>query len=172
MKQSSVSIKKIALLFVLSGVLLILGHSLAKASEQKPNDINTMQNNNAKPSNVRQTQLGFYDLLSEQQEIYDIEVTPTLNNNYIASLTMQADPHFLLKGKIELVKGDDKNYSHLAFTPVHYQNPETNRIIHSLVDYTTYNDILIHDLKVNTNQLIISHLGILILMPDTFSLPK
>lgn len=166
MKPSSVSTKKIILLCLLSLVLFVLGHSLAKAAEQNPDELNAIQ------KAAKQTQLGFYDLLSDKEEIYDIEVTPTQSNNYIASLTMPSDSQFSLKGKILLNQGDDKSYSNLAFTPIHYENPETHRLIHSLVDYTTYNDILIHDLKVNHNQLIVSHLGILILMPDVFAYPK
>ena len=166
MKQPTVSSKNIILLCLLSLMLFALSYSLAHAAEKSLIDAVPLQNM------AKQTQLGFYDLLSDKQEIYDIDIRPTYSDNYIASLTLQTDPNFILKGNITLTPSDSHDYSHLNFTPIHYQNQETNRMLHSLIDYTTYNDILIHDLKVNSNQLIVSHLGILILMPEVFSLPK
>ena len=166
MKQLAASSKKMIKLYLLSLILFTLGYSLANMTDKNLIDAVPLQNI------AKQTQLGFYDLLSDEQEIYDIDIRPTYSNNYIASLTMQADPNFILKGNIALTPSDGHDYPHLNFTPIHYQNLETNRMLHSLVDYTTYNNILIHNLNVNSDQLIVSHLGILILMQEILSLPK
>lgn len=165
MKRQVVTVKSILFLLLISALLMTLGYSLARATD-------SVEHLPSKVFSSDQTQIGFYDILAEKQEIYNLQIKGTQANNYIVSLAMPQDERFTLKGKIIVVQGDNQNYSHLDFTPVYYYNPQPNRMISSFVDYTTHHDFLIRDLDTNDSQLIVARSGMLVLMPEIFSMPK
>lgn len=164
MKRQAATIKQVLLLLMISILLMMLGYSLARATDK-------MDNTDAIPqlSPSDETQLGFYDILAEKTEIYNLQIKNANPNNYSVSLTMPEDQRFTLRGKIVVVHGKDMAYSHLDFTPIYYHNPQPNRMVNNFVDYTTHNDFLIRDLKTNDSQLIVARSGMLVLMPEIFS---
>jgi hypothetical protein len=166
MKRQAATVKQILLLLMVGILLMTLGYSLARATVQTGSLSAPM----IKPSD--QTQLGFYDILAEKQEIYDLQIKDTASNNYIVSLTMPEDQRFILRGKIAVVLGNNVDYSHLDFTPVYYHNPQPNRMVNSFVDYTTHHDFLIRNLNTKERQLIVARSGMLVLMPEIFTAPN
>lgn len=123
----------------------------------------------ANTQSTAETQMGFYDLLSEQSEVYNVHVQKS-TNSYIVSISMPDEPRFVLKGKIVVVNNSSGKLPHLDFTPIYYHNPFPNRMIDTLVDYTTHNDTLIQDINLRGKQLIVTRTGMVILLPEIFAI--
>lgn len=162
MKRQVVTSKHILILFTISALLILLGHSMTRANAHSVN------NRIVDERSLDQIQLGFYDLMAEKQEIYDVRIKDIKPSSYTVSLTSPTDHNFILEGKIAIMNQNEKTCPHLNFTPVHYDNPQKNLMINSFVDYTSHHDFLIRDLDKNDSQLVVANTGMLILIPALF----
>lgn len=101
------------------------------------------------------TQLGFYDLLSQKEELYDIQIQPSSGDSYISTITAVDDPEFILKAN--LIKISKNHQLHLDFTPIYYYNPSDNRMIDSFVDYASHHDMWIKQVTAEKTRLAVAN---------------
>ncbi|MBK5143279.1 hypothetical protein I2494_06040 [Budviciaceae bacterium BWR-B9] len=113
------------------------------------------------------TQIGFYDLLSEKDEIYNIRLYSGIEN-LLVSITDPTDDRFIFKGKMIL---DEENhydkYPDFKFTPLYYYNPEHDELINSVMDINKQRSLALSSYAVGTDQLIVSQNGLLFVYPNS-----
>ncbi|VFS47911.1 hypothetical protein [Budvicia aquatica] len=91
------------------------------------------------------SQMGFYDLLSEQEEVYDVRMFPG-NNSFLISITTPSDSRFIMKGDMKLEKNNSGG-TDFKFLPIYYNSPQKNRLIDSLIDGTTNRIMLLNSFQ-------------------------
>lgn len=114
------------------------------------------------------SQAGFYDLLSQKEEVYDVKMFPG-DNSFVITFTTPADEHFMLKGKMNLEPYKDGK-TKFSFIPLYYNSPEPDRLIDSLIDGTRPREMLLSNYKTDDNQVIISQNGLVFVHPKAAKL--
>lgn len=114
------------------------------------------------------SQMGFYDLLSEQEEVYDVRMFPG-NNSFLISITTPSDSRFIMKGDMKLEKNKSGG-TDFKFLPIYYNSPQKNRLIDSLIDGTTNRIMLLNSFQNEKNQVIISQNGLVFVHPKSAKL--
>lgn len=104
-------------------------------------------------------QMGFYDLLSQQKEIYDV----TLKQNegtFLSQITAQDNPDFLLKGRW-LLKSKKKNEEDFDYQPVYASHPDDIRMLSGKLDYYQHNDARLYITEMNGTYVLLDQTGMI-----------
>lgn len=147
-----IAILKIITLIALFCISLLLLNYIIKANRIESN-LSATDKDLHKVSDL--TQLGFYDLLSQKEELYDVQIQPSSSDSYISTITAVDDPEFILKANLnKIIKNHQQ---HLDFTPVYYYNPNDNRMIDSFVDYASHHDMWIKQVTTEKTRLAVAN---------------
>ncbi|MBK5071929.1 hypothetical protein I2492_02715 [Budviciaceae bacterium CWB-B4] len=151
---------------ILSFIIFITGLCIGTTSAELP----------AIPESVRipslsnidlESQIGFYDLLSEKDEVYNIRLYSGIQN-LLVSITKPTDERFIFKGKMILdEENHDDEYPDFTFTPLYYYSPEHDELINSVMDFSKQRNLALSSYAVETNQLIVSQNGLLFVYPNS-----
>ena len=114
---------------------------------------------NQKPYQVR-LQIGFYDLLSQQKEIYDARIT-AIESGYISTITSPNDNRFIFKGKF--TKEGTKNKQLIFdYSPIFFHNPTSGKMVEGALDYLTHNNVFMTPMVVDGQPLLVGQSGIML----------
>ncbi|WP_186368743.1 hypothetical protein [Yersinia alsatica] len=107
-----------------------------------------------------QLQMGFYDLLSQQKEVYDARLSTT-QGGYIGTITNPNDNRFIFKGKFsrQVVESGQSGYH---YSPIFFNNPTSGKMIDGFLDYLTHNTIFMTPMEVNGQPLLVGQSGIVL----------
>ncbi|CNH44746.1 hypothetical protein [Yersinia pekkanenii] len=114
-----------------------------------------------KPASLQgQFQMGFYDLLSQQKEVYDARIS-AVQGGYISTITNPNDNRFIFKGKFteETAKNEQLSYH---YSPIFFNNPTSGKMIDGLLDYLTHNTIFMTPMVVAGQPLLVGQSGIIL----------
>lgn len=119
------------------------------------------------------SQIGFYDLLSEQEEVYDVKLFPGANS-FLVSMTTPSESSFILKANMKLEK-NKSGETEFRFLPIYYSTSNKNKMIgsllvDSLVDGTKNRELLLSSFQNDKNQVIISQNGMILVHPKSAKL--
>ncbi|AHG22720.1 hypothetical protein Z042_08635 [Chania multitudinisentens RB-25] len=104
-------------------------------------------------------QLGFYDLISSQYEVYNLDLEST-QGTIITTVINPDQPEFLFKGKLTRINmGDSKLGFYL--TPIYYRTPKQNLIMDGFLNQLTYGRFSAKLLSNNANRLVLGPNGII-----------
>ena len=132
--------------------ILILGLSLVTLTVSQAEE-------NQKPYQVR-LQIGFYDLLSQQKEVYDARIT-AIESGYISTITIPNDNRFIFKGKF--TKEGTKNEQLIFdYNPIFFHNPTSGKMVEGVLDYLTHNTVFMTPMVVDGQPLIVGQGGIML----------
>lgn len=116
---------------------------------------------NEKPASLQgQFQMGFYDLLSQQKEVYDARISAT-QGGYISTITSPNDNRFIFKGKFTENAANNAQLSY-RYSPIFFNNPTSGKMIDGLLDYLTHNMIFMTPLVVEGQPLLVGQSGIVL----------
>lgn len=110
-----------------------------------------------------QLQIGFYDLLADQHENYNVQIMD-MNGAMLITITQPSDSTFLIKGRLdeEEVKSGRTFYS---YNPIRYSNPKNYKMIFSFIDFLRRNDVWVYPMTVNKQPLLIAQSGLMFSNP-------
>ncbi|HAS1786292.1 MULTISPECIES: hypothetical protein [Enterobacter cloacae complex] len=108
-------------------------------------------------------QMGFYDLMSQQKEIYDVSLKTT-RGVLMANITSPDDNRFVLKGKFTPTQ---KKHGRIYFTltPIYYSTEQKGLMIDGLVDQLMYSNYWMEPLSFNHKSLVVGQNGAIFLYP-------
>ncbi|MBS0053956.1 hypothetical protein [Yersinia sp. Marseille-Q3913] len=140
-----ITVKNSALLSLLA-LCLSLAAFAASETEKK------------QPLQQVQLELGVYDLLSQQKEIYNVRVSAT-QSGYITTITNPNDNRFIFKGKFteEAARYGQLSYN---YSPIFFNNPTSGKMIDGVLDYITHNTIFMTSMVVEGRPLMVGQSGI------------
>ncbi|UXD26573.1 hypothetical protein FORC065_3834 [Yersinia enterocolitica] len=104
--------------------------------------------------------MGFYDLLSQQKEVYDARISAT-QGGYISTITSPNDNRFIFKGKFTENAANNAQLSY-HYSPIFFNNPTSGKMIDGLLDYLTHNMIFMTPLVVEGQPLLVGQSGIVL----------
>lgn len=108
-------------------------------------------------------QMGFYDLMSQQKEIYDVRLQST-RGVMMTTITNPNDNRFMLKGKFTPTqKKQGRIYFNL--TPIYYSAEQKGLIIDGLVDQLMYSNYWMEPISFNKQSLVVGQNGAIFLYP-------
>ncbi|AHK18563.1 hypothetical protein [Yersinia similis] len=107
-----------------------------------------------------QLQMGFYDLLSQQKEIYDTRVTAT-QGGVISTITSPNDNRFIFKGKFTEQTTQNGQLS-FSYSPIFFNNPTSGRMIEGFLDYLMHNTVFMTPMVVEGQPLLVGQSGIVL----------
>ncbi|AJK16891.1 Uncharacterised protein [Yersinia pseudotuberculosis] len=107
-----------------------------------------------------QLQMGFYDLLSQQKEIYDARVTAT-QGGVISTITSPNDNRFIFKGKFTEQTTQNGQLS-FSYSPIFFNNPTSGRMIEGFLDYLMHNTVFMTPMVVEGQPLLVGQSGIVL----------
>ena len=108
-------------------------------------------------------QMGFYDLMSQQKEIYNVSLQTT-RGILMANITSPDDSRFALKGKFTPTqKKQGRIYFNL--TPIFYNAEHKGLMIDGLVDQLMYSNYWMEPIPFNNKSLIVGQDGAIFLYP-------
>lgn len=144
-----------ALIAVLSLLVIAAGYSTWKTfSPQEP-----QVTFNAKGS----FEIGFYDLMSGDKEIYDSEMR-VANTTLFSTITSPEDNRFIFKGKFaQTLARHGKHYYTLS--PIYYSTPQRGLMIDGLMDLLMQTRFWIMPLQTNVESLVVAQTGAIIIYP-------
>jgi hypothetical protein len=158
MKWLSVPVRKWGLRILASTVLTVamIFFFIQGAMSSVDSNTATVDHNAVTVKTYRQ--IGFYDLMSQRKEIYDIQLR-WLNQTWQSTITSPDDNRIVLKGKIEFVskKGQSLLYS---YTPIYQDLPGNKMMISELNDLFTYAGIWMERIELNGEVIAIGQNGI------------
>lgn len=106
-----------------------------------------------------QVQIGFYDLLADKEERYNIQLMD-MNGAMLLTITCLTDTTFLVKGRLD--EGEEKNGRlFYSYVPVRYNNPQDYKMIFSFVDFLRHTDVWVYPMVVNKQPLLIGQSGLM-----------
>lgn len=118
-----------------------------------------LQNNNVEGG----FQMGFYDVMSQKKEIYDISLKNT-RGVLMANITSPDDNRFVLKGKFTpRQKKGGKIYFNL--TPIFYGSEKKGLMIDGLVDQLMYSNYWMEPIALDNQSLVVGQNGSIFLYP-------
>lgn len=144
--------------FALATLLLILLGSLnliqpASLAEAK------------KPAIKGQMQIGFYDLLSDQKEVYDSQIMD-MDGALLFTLTQRDDALFVIRGRLDETQRK-RGRVFYDYAPVRYNNPANFKMIFSFIDFLRHNNVWVYPMTINKKSLVIGQSGMMFLFPLT-----
>ncbi|MRS89677.1 hypothetical protein GJV04_06460 [Enterobacteriaceae bacterium RIT714] len=104
-------------------------------------------------------EIGFYDLLADQQENYNVQLMD-MNGAMLITITRPDDAMFLIKGRLD-DRNEIKGRTFFSYNPVRYSNPRDYKMIFSFVDFLRHNDVWVYPLAVNKQPLVICQSGLM-----------
>lgn len=107
-----------------------------------------------------QLQIGFYDLLSQQKEVYDARIT-AIPSGYISTITNPNDNRFIFKGKFTETAAKNNQLT-FDYSPIFFYNPTSGKMIDGALDYLTHNKIFMTPMVVDGQPLIVGQTGIML----------
>lgn len=107
-----------------------------------------------------QLQMGFYDLLSQQKEIYDARITAT-QGGVISTITSPNDNRFIFKGKFTEQTTQNGQLS-FSYSPIFFNNPTSGRMIEGFLDYLMHNTVFMTPMVVEGQPLLVGQSGIVL----------
>ncbi|MBW5833579.1 hypothetical protein ACVSUJ_10450 [Yersinia enterocolitica] len=105
-------------------------------------------------------QMGFYDLLSQQKEIYDTRIS-AIQGGYISTISNPNDNRFIFKGKFTEKEASAGQLSY-HYSPIFFNNPTSGKMIDGLLDYLTHNTIFMTPMVVKGQALLVGQSGIIL----------
>lgn len=106
-----------------------------------------------------QLQIGFYDLLANQQEKYTVQIID-MNGAKLVTITQPDDNLFLIRGRLDEME-ERNNRTYYNYSPVRYNNPENYKMIFSFIDFLRHNDVWVYPMIVNKQPLAIGQSGMM-----------
>lgn len=108
-------------------------------------------------------QMGFYDLMSQHKEIYNINLK-TIRGVLMANITSPDDNRFVLKGKFTPIK---KKLGRVYFnlTPIFYASQKNGLMIDTLVGQLMYTNYWMEQVSFNNQLMIVGRNGTIFLYP-------
>lgn len=108
-------------------------------------------------------QMGFYDLMSQRKEIYNVNLH-TARNVLMANITNPDDNRFVLKGKFTPTqKKQGRIYFNL--TPIYYSSEQRGLMIEGLVDQLMYSNYWMEPISLSNQSLVVGQNGSIFLYP-------
>ncbi|MEQ9721911.1 hypothetical protein [Yersinia alsatica] len=107
-----------------------------------------------------QLQMGFYDLLSQQKEIYDARITTT-QGGVISTITNPNDNRFIFKGKFTVQNAANGQLS-FNYSPIFFNNPTSGRMIDGFLDYLVHNTVYMTPMVIDGQPLLFGQSGIVL----------
>ena len=108
-------------------------------------------------------QMGFYDLMSQSKEIYNVNLQTT-RDVLMATITNPDDNRFVLKGKFTPTeKKQGRIYFNL--TPIFYSSEQKGLMIEGLVDQLMYSNYWMEPIAMRDRSLIVGQNGSIFLYP-------
>ena len=109
-------------------------------------------------------QMGFYDLMSQQKEIYDVRLQTT-RGMIMTTITNPNDNRFMLKGKFTPTQ---KKHGRIYFnlTPIYYSTEQKGLMIDGLVDLLIHKKIQMWNMDINGQRLFVWQTGGIFLPPQ------
>lgn len=108
-------------------------------------------------------QMGFYDLMAQRKEIYDVSLQTT-RGVLMANITSPDDNRFVLKGKFTPTqKKQGRVYFNL--TPIFYRSEQKGSLIEGLVDQLMYANYWMEPISLNRQSLVVGQNGSIFLYP-------
>lgn len=111
-------------------------------------------------------QMGFYDLMSQRKEVYDVNLQTT-RNILMATITNPDDNRFILKGKFTPSRYKQGRV-YFNLTPIFYSSEEKGLMIEGLVDQLMYSNYWMEPISLDNQSLVVGQNGSIFLYP----LPK
>ncbi|WP_432699505.1 hypothetical protein ACRUMN_17675 [Kluyvera cryocrescens] len=108
-------------------------------------------------------QMGFYDLMSQQKEIYNVRLQTT-RGMIMTTITNPNDNRFVLKGKFT---PSQKKHGRIYFnlTPIYYSSEQKGLMIDGLVDQLMYSNYWMEPISFNKQSLVVGQNGAIFLYP-------
>lgn len=106
-----------------------------------------------------QLQIGFYDLLADQQENYNVQIMD-MNGAMLLTITHPNDAMFLIKGRLDEEK-EKNGRTFYSYNPIRYNNPQNHKMIFSFVDFLRHNEVWVYPMTVNKQPLLIGQSGLM-----------
>ncbi|AKJ41394.1 hypothetical protein [Pragia fontium] len=110
-----------------------------------------------------ESQLGFYDLLSKKEEVYDVRLYPGMQD-ILVNVTTPKNSRLIIKGRMVLDTQVSGNNS-FKFSTIYYYNPMPDQLIDSVMDSSKREPLLINSYATETDQLIVTQNGLLFIHP-------
>ncbi|MFY9993976.1 MAG: hypothetical protein WAK61_03140 [Leclercia sp.] len=143
-------VKNLRIKICVSLILLVsVGHSVNKLSHATPRQ----------SEGKGQLQIGFYDLLADQQENYKVQIMD-MNGAMLLTITHPDDSMFLIKGRLDEEK-ERNGRTFYSYNPVRYNNPQNHKMIFSFVDFLRHNEVWVYPMNVNKQPLLIGQSGLM-----------
>lgn len=136
------------LLVLLCGLYFMLAPSYAKT------------NNGAIKGRM---QVGFYDLLADQREVYDTQIMD-MDGALLLTLTRIDDPMFVIRGRLDETQRK-RGRVFYDYAPIRYSNPENYKLIFSFIDFLRHNNVWVYPMTINKKSLVIGQSGMMFLFP-------
>lgn len=122
--------------------------------------INTLSHARPRPTESKgQLQIGFYDLLADQHENYNVQIMD-MNGAMLLTITHPADAMFLIKGRMDEEK-EKNGRTFYSYNPVRYSNPQNHKMIFSFIDFLRHNEVWVYPMTVNKQPLLIGQSGLM-----------
>lgn len=149
------SAKRSKLTIVLALAVAVLGATVYFLQPAPP----MLQDNNVEGG----FQMGFYDVMSQKKEIYDISLKNT-RGVMMTNITSPDDNRFVLKGKfIPRQKKRGKIYFNLS--PIFYSSEKKGLMIDGLVDQLMYSNYWMEPISLDNQSLVVGQNGTIFLYP-------
>lgn len=108
-------------------------------------------------------QMGFYDLMSQRKEIYDVNLQ-TVRNVLMANITNPDDNRFVLKGKFTPTQ-TKQGRVYFNLTPIFYSSEQKGLMIEGLVDQLMYSNYWMEPISLSNHSLVVGQNGSIFLYP-------
>lgn len=108
-------------------------------------------------------QMGFYDLMSQQKELYDSHLT-SVNGTILNTITNPNDTRFVVKGKFTETHRELGKVYYL-YSQIYYSKPQRRLMIDGLIDFLQNNEVWMIPLKLDGQPLVIGQTGMIFLYP-------
>lgn len=119
---------------------------------------------NAKSAPIKgRMQFGFYDLMSDRQEVYDAQILD-MDEALLVTLTREDDEMFMLRGRLNEIRRKNGRVFY-DYVPIRYSNPNNYQLIYSFIDFLNHNMVWVYPMTINKKPLVIGQSGIMYLFP-------
>lgn len=109
-------------------------------------------------------QIGYYDLMSDQREVYDAQIMD-MDEAMLFTLTREDDAVFVLRGKLDEIRRK-RGRVFYDYVPIRYSNPKNHKMIFSFIDFMRHNTVWVYPMTINKKELVIGQSGMMFLFPQ------
>lgn len=111
---------------------------------------------------VNPMQMGFYDLLADQEEVYNTQLLD-MDGALLVTLTRSDDEQFVIRGRLDETQ-EKRGRIFYEYAPVRYNNPANYKMIFSFIDFLRHNTIWIYPITINKKSMFIGQSGMMFVM--------